>query len=174
MVQMMNLEKPVFKNKQYGPAGGIPLLNSLWEKFDLSLLFLQTGIVKHSGVPSWLMAFAYVCGLIAQIPSVNQNADFSADSPLLKLLLKGKSINQSAFSRFFAKSFQWLKFAVGRMQHSRNTRNPSYPKEMSLPWMTLKLPTLSGKSCLSCAGSLTVPPKTYLVHEPYLHLCGFE
>jgi len=31
-------------------GGGIPLLKSLWEKFDLSLLFLQTGIVKHSGV----------------------------------------------------------------------------------------------------------------------------
>lgn len=112
----MNLQKPIFENKQHGPGGGIPLLKSLWEKFDLSLLFLQTGIVKHSGVSSWLMAFAYICGLIAQKPSVNQNADFTSDSPILKVLLNGNSISQSAFSRFFSKPFEWLRFAVGRIQ----------------------------------------------------------
>jgi hypothetical protein len=36
----MILPKPIFENKQHGPGGGIPLLKSLWEKFDLSLLFL--------------------------------------------------------------------------------------------------------------------------------------
>ena len=53
---MMNLEKPILENKVYGPGGGIPLLKSLWEKFDLSLLFLQTGFQKHSGISAWLMA----------------------------------------------------------------------------------------------------------------------
>jgi len=114
--KMMNLEKPVFENKQYGPGGGIPVLKSLWEKFDLSLLFVQNGIVKHSGVSGWLTAFAYICGLIAQMPSVKQNADFSSDSPILQILLKGQSITQSAYSRFFSKPFQWLKFAVGRVE----------------------------------------------------------
>ncbi|MBF7083009.1 hypothetical protein IT084_08470 [Desulfallas sp. Bu1-1] len=50
------------------------------------------------------MAFAYICGLIAQKPSVNQNADFTSDSPILKVLLEWKSISQSAFSRFFLTS----------------------------------------------------------------------
>ncbi|WP_042315201.1 hypothetical protein [Desulfofarcimen acetoxidans] len=111
----MNLQKPIFENKQHGPGGGIPLLKSLWKKFDLSLLFLQTGIAKHSGVSGWLMALAYICGMIAQKTSVNQNADFASDSPILKVLLKGESISQSAFSSFFSKSFEWLQFAVGRV-----------------------------------------------------------
>lgn len=63
---MMNLEKPIFENKAHDPGGGIPLLKSLWEKFDLSLIFLQTGFQKHSGISAWLIAFAYICGLIAQ------------------------------------------------------------------------------------------------------------
>jgi hypothetical protein len=40
VIQKMILPKPIFENKQHGPGGGIPLLKSLWEKFDLSLLFL--------------------------------------------------------------------------------------------------------------------------------------
>ncbi|PHJ37714.1 hypothetical protein P378_14615 [Desulforamulus profundi] len=54
--------------------------------------------------------------MIAQKPSINQNADFTSDSPILKVLLKGESISQSAFSRFFSKPFDWLQFAVGRIQ----------------------------------------------------------
>jgi len=40
----------------------------------------------YSGIAAWLMAFAYICGLIAQKSSVNQNAEFSKDSPVLELL----------------------------------------------------------------------------------------
>lgn len=72
VVQNDEFRKTVFENKQYGPGGGIPLLKSLWEKFDISLLFLQNGIVKHSGVSGWLLAFAYICGMIAQMPSFFQ------------------------------------------------------------------------------------------------------
>lgn len=115
VIQMMILEKPILENKVYGPGGGIPLLKSLWGKFDLSLLFLQTGFQKHSGISAWLMAFAYICGLIAQRTSVNQNAEFSSDSPVLGFLLKGKTISQSAFSRFFSKPYQWLKLSLARV-----------------------------------------------------------
>jgi len=51
-------------------------LKSLWEKFDLSLLFLQTGIVKHSGISGWLMVFAYICALIAQKLKVKPECKF--------------------------------------------------------------------------------------------------
>ena len=112
---MMKLAKPIFEYKQHGQGGGIPLLKSLWGKLDLSLLFLQSGISKHSGISGWVMAFVYICGLIAKMPSVNKNAQFSTDSPLLKLLLNGKNVSQSAFSRFLSKPFQWLTFAVGRI-----------------------------------------------------------
>ena len=114
---MMKLEKPIIENKAHGPGGGVPLLKSLWEKFDLSLLFPRTGFQKHSGIPAWLMAFVYICGLIAQKASVNQNADFSSDSPALTLLLKGKTVSQSAFSRFFSKPYQWLKLSLARVSN---------------------------------------------------------
>jgi len=112
---MTNLEKPILENKEYGPGGGIPLLKSLWEKFNVSLLFLQTGFQKHSGISAWLMAFAYICGLIAKKTSVNQNAEFSSDSPVLGLLLKGKTVTQPAFSRFLSKPYQWIKFSLARV-----------------------------------------------------------
>jgi hypothetical protein len=38
VILMIRLKKPIFENKDHGPGGGIPLLKSLWEKFDFSLL----------------------------------------------------------------------------------------------------------------------------------------
>jgi hypothetical protein len=112
---MNKLNKPTLENKDHGKGAGIPVLKTIWDLFDLSLLFSQTGIRKHSGIPAWLLAFSYICGLVSNVGSVNQNANFSTESPLLKELLSDKSISQSAFSRFLSKSFEWLKFSQGRL-----------------------------------------------------------
>ncbi|MCL4439810.1 MAG: transposase [Firmicutes bacterium] len=112
---MKQLCKPTFKEKDHGQGAGIPVLKTIWDLFDLSMLFSQTGIRKHSGVPTWLLSFAYICGLINNSSSANQNAKFSGDAPLLLQLLSGKLISQSAFSRFLAKPFEWLKFSLGRL-----------------------------------------------------------
>jgi len=107
-MQMKKLCKPTFKEKDHGQGAGIPVLKTIWDLFDFSLLFSQTGIRKHSGVPTWLLAFAYICGLVHNSSSANQNAKFSADAPFLQQLLCGQLISQSAFSRFLSKPFQWL------------------------------------------------------------------
>lgn len=112
---MKELCKPSFEKKDHGHGAGIPVLKTLWDLFDLSLLFSQTGIRKHSGIPTWLLAFAYICGLINHVDSVNQMAKFSTEAPFLQQLLSGEFISQSAFSRFLAKPFQWLRFSFGRL-----------------------------------------------------------
>jgi len=117
---MTKLNKPTFEDKDHGKGAGIPVLKTIWELFDLSILFSQTGIRKHSGIPAWLLAFAYVCGLVANVGSVNQNSSFSADAPLLQQLLAGKKVSQSAFSRFLSKPFEWLQFSLGRLSRLQN------------------------------------------------------
>ena len=112
---MVHLCKPTFEDKDYGRGAGIPVLKTIWDLFDLSLLFSQTGIRKHSGIVSWILAFAYICGLIGRVGSANENAKFSADAPFLQHLLSGKQITQSAFSRFLSKPVPWLKFSLGRL-----------------------------------------------------------
>ena len=61
------------------------------------------------------MAFAYICGLVNNASSANQNAKFSTEAPFLQQLLSGRLISQSVFSRFLSKPFHWLKFSLGRL-----------------------------------------------------------
>ena len=49
VIPMKKLCKPSFKKKDYGQGAGIPVLKTVWDLFDLSLLFSQTGIRKPSG-----------------------------------------------------------------------------------------------------------------------------
>lgn len=112
---MKKLCKPTFENKKSGNGGGIPALKAIWEIFDLSLLFSQTGIRKHSGIATWLMAFSYICGLIANLGSVNQNAAYVSKSPILQQILSEHVITQCAFSRFLSKPFKWMQFSLGRL-----------------------------------------------------------
>ena len=115
VMRMKKLCKPSFENKKSGNGGGIPTLKAIWELFDLSLLFSQTGIRKHSGMAAWLIAFSYVCGLVANVGSVNRSAAYISGSPVLQQVLSGKVITQSTLSRFLSKSFNWLSFSVGRL-----------------------------------------------------------
>lgn len=122
-VMLVNeLCKPTFENKDYGHGAGIPVLKVIWDLFDFSLLFSQSGIQKHSGLAAWALAFAYICGLIGCADSANQNAKFSEDAPFLKQQLSGRKITQSAFSRFLSKPVSWLAFSLGRI--SRLQENP--------------------------------------------------
>jgi hypothetical protein len=111
----MRLCQPTFEQKQHGLGGGIPALKAIWDLFDLSMLISQCGIRKHAGVPAWILCFAYIAGLVAKSTSTNKVVKFISDSPLFKCLLADESITQSAMSRFFAKSFAWLNFSVGRL-----------------------------------------------------------
>ncbi|MHB1128245.1 MAG: hypothetical protein ACYC2T_15095 [Bacillota bacterium] len=95
VIPIKKLCKPTFKKKDHGQGAGIPVLKTIWDLFDLSILFSQTGIRKHSGVPTWLLAFAYICGLVHNSSSTNQNAKYSADAPFLQQLLSGQLISQS-------------------------------------------------------------------------------
>ena len=125
VISLKNLCKPSFEKKDHGQGAGIPVLKTIWDLFDLSLLFSQSGIRKHSGIATWLLAFAYICGLINHADSASQNAKFSTESPFLRQLLSGEIISQSAFSRFLSKPFQWLRFSLGRLarlQENKDTR----------------------------------------------------
>lgn len=112
---MKKMCEPTFEEKSYGQGGGIPVLKTIWEMFDLSLLFSQLGFQKHSGLAAWQLAFAYICGLVHNTGSTNQNAKFSQETPMLKHLLSGKNVTQCAFSRFLSTPFEWLKFSCGRL-----------------------------------------------------------
>lgn len=112
---MKRLCKPTFESKDHGRGAGIPTIKVIWDLFDLSLLFSQTGIRKHSGIPAYLLAFAYLCGLVDNTSSANKNAKYSTEAPFLQQLLSGQIISQCAFSRFLSKPFQWLQFSLGRL-----------------------------------------------------------
>lgn len=115
VIELKYFSKPEFEEKQHGLGGGILSLKAIWELFDLSLLFSQSGIRKHSGIAAWLLAFSYICGLVANVRSMNQNANYASEAPILKHLLDGQKITQSAFSRLLSKPFDWLKFSRGRL-----------------------------------------------------------
>lgn len=52
----MNLQKPIFENKQHGPGGGIPLLKSLWEKYDSHCSFCRREL---SSIPDIYIKLSY-------------------------------------------------------------------------------------------------------------------
>lgn len=111
----MNLCKPEFEEKDHGKGGGIPALKAIWDWLDLSLLFSQSGIRKHAGFPTWILAFAYICGLMGRASSTNKMVDYLADSPFFRSLLPS-AITQCSLSRFLSKPYDWLSFSLGRLR----------------------------------------------------------
>lgn len=112
---MSTLQKPKFKKLPYSSFGGAPLLLSLWNRFDLSLLLTQSGIFKKSGVTTWKLAFLFVVGLIARCSSCLQIVNFYAKDSLLQAMFGGKAITQSVFSRFMTGAFRWDIFNLKRV-----------------------------------------------------------
>lgn len=105
---------PIFENKKHGAGGGFPVLKAYWERFELSLLYMQ--LDKHSGVPPWILAFVYVCGLLSNVLSVNGIHKVFADSPVLKAITGFTTITQCALSRFAARAADWLNMSFKRMK----------------------------------------------------------
>jgi len=118
------LEKPRFCKLNHGHCAGAPILRTLWDRFDFSLLLMQSGIVKRNGVPSWMLCFMYVIGLVSNCSSVNQMADLAAKDALLTLMFKPFRLAQYTLSRFFTTSFAWESFGekrVERLQEDADT-----------------------------------------------------
>lgn len=112
---MSTLQKPRFKELPYSSFGGAPLLLSLWNRFDFSLLLTQSGIFKKSGLASWNFSFLFVVGLIAECSACLQMVNFYKKDALLQAMFGGKTVTQSAFSRFLTSPFQWSLFNLKRI-----------------------------------------------------------
>lgn len=122
---MARLCKPEFKElSSFSNVGGAPVLRTLWDRFDLSLLLSQSGIFKVRGVATWVLAFLYVVGLINRCPSVNALATFFNTDGLLQRMLGIQRVTQSALSRFLTGFSQWDMFnqkRTARLQEDPDT-----------------------------------------------------
>ena len=105
---MARLCKPGFKElSSFSSVGGAPVLRTLWDRFDFSLLLSQSGIFKVRGVATWVLAFVYVVGLINRCSSVNSLATFFNADSLLQRMTGIQEVTQSALSRFLTGFSQW-------------------------------------------------------------------
>ncbi|PZE22842.1 hypothetical protein [Paenibacillus xerothermodurans] len=105
---MSTLQKPKIKDLNHSECAAAPILNSLWERFDFSLLLAQSGIMKRNGTPSWLICCLYVVGLVTlfrrpESAIGRQRRSAEANVSALKLA-------QYTLSRFFTKDFAWTTF----------------------------------------------------------------
>lgn len=112
---MSALQKPKFKHLNHSECAGAPVLKSLWERFDFSLLLTQSGIMKRNGTPSWLLCFLYVVGLVSHCTSVVQMAKLVDKDALLQVMFQPWKLAQYTLSRFFTKSFAWTTFGKNRV-----------------------------------------------------------
>ncbi|UOF89274.1 transposase [Fodinisporobacter ferrooxydans] len=113
---MSALQKPRFKELNHGECAGAPILKSLWDRFDFSLLLTQSGIMKRSGTPSWLICFLYVVGIVSNCPSVVQIVKLASKDTLLKAMFQPWKFTQSTLSRFFTNGFAWMTFGKKRVE----------------------------------------------------------
>lgn len=121
---MSTLKKLKFKKLSFSSFGGAPLLLTLWNHFDFSLLLTQSGIIKKRGVPTWKLAFLFVVGLMSRCGSCLKIVDYYNKESLLQKILN-ENITQSVFSRFMVSTFQWNLFNLKRMakfQEEEETR----------------------------------------------------
>jgi hypothetical protein len=122
---MSALQKPIFIELNHSECAGALILRSMWDRFDFSLLLTQSGIMKRSGTPSWLICFLYVIGLVANCSSVVQMAQLADKDALLKVMFQPWELAQYTLSRFFTNGFAWTTFGkkrVGRLQQDSSTQ----------------------------------------------------
>lgn len=122
---MKTLQKPKFRELSLSECAGAPILRTLWERFDISLLLTQSGMLKRSGTPSWLLCFLYVVGLISNCSSVVQMADMAQKDSILKAMFKPWKLAQYTMSRFFTNGFAWKTFSkkrIERLQQDEQTQ----------------------------------------------------
>lgn len=113
---MLALQKPRFTELNHSECAGAPVLKSLWDRFDFSLLLAQSGMIKRSGAPSWLICFLYVVGLVSNSPSVVQMAQLAHKDALLRVMFQSWKLTQYTLSRFFTSGFAWTTFGKKRVQ----------------------------------------------------------
>jgi hypothetical protein len=121
---MISLEQPKFRNLSQGECAGAPILRKLWDRFDFSFLLTQSGIFKVRGVPTWIVAFLYVVGLIAQCSSVLQMSKLAKKDALLQPMFQQWNLAQHTLSRFLTSQFNWSLFGhkrVSRLQQDPET-----------------------------------------------------
>lgn len=122
---MTRLCKPGFKElSSFSSVGGAPVLRTLWDRFDFSLLLSQSGIFKVRGAATWVLAFVYVIGLINRCSSVNSLATFFNADSLLQHMTGIQKVTQSALSRFLTGFSQWDMFnqkRTARLQEDPDT-----------------------------------------------------
>jgi hypothetical protein len=119
---MNALQKPKFKDLSHGECAGAPILKTLWDRFDFSLLLTQSGMFKRCGTPTWLICFLYVVGLVSNCSSVSQIADLAEKDALLNIMFKPWKLAQYTLSRFLSASFAWRTFGKKRVE--RLQRDP--------------------------------------------------
>ena len=112
---MKTLEKPKFRDLPQGECAGAPILRKLWDRFDFSFLLTQSGINKQRGVPTWLLSFMYVMGLVARCSSVLDMSKLAGKDQLLKPMFGHWQIAQHTLSRFLTASYDWSLFGRKRM-----------------------------------------------------------
>ncbi|QSO46933.1 hypothetical protein [Alicyclobacillus mengziensis] len=112
---MARLCKPEFKElSSFSNIGGAPVLRTLWDRFDISLLLSRSGIFKVRGIATWVLAFVYVVGLIQRCQSVNSLASFFNKDSLLQHMTGIQHVTQSTLSRFLTGFYQWDMFNQNR------------------------------------------------------------
>lgn len=119
------LEKPRFRKLSISECAGAPILRTLWDQFDFSLLLTQSGISKRNGTPPWMLCFLYVIGLSSGCTAVSQMAELAAKDALLIEMFKPYKLAQYTLSRLFIKPFAWRTFGkkrVERLQQDTDTR----------------------------------------------------
>jgi hypothetical protein len=119
---MKTLAKPNFRNLDQGECAGAPILRKLWDRFDFSFLLTQSGIFKVRGTPTWIIAFLYVIGLMAQCTSVLHMSKLASKDALLKPMLQQWKLKQHTLSRFLTSKFDWSLF--GRKRVARLQQDP--------------------------------------------------
>ena len=98
---MKTLEKPRFRDLPQGECAEAPILRKLWDHFDFSYLLTQSGIFKQRGVPTWLLSFMYVMGLIAQCSSRTRYVKTSGKRCITKAYVYSLADSAAHFKSFF-------------------------------------------------------------------------
>lgn len=73
-------------------------------------------VCKERGVPTWILSFLYVLGLVAQKSPVLQTVKMAAKDALLKPMFAAHSISQYNMSRFFTGDCDWSLFGQKRIE----------------------------------------------------------
>ncbi|QUH26096.1 hypothetical protein HZR23_10350 [Serpentinicella alkaliphila] len=155
----MTLGKPKYRNLQQGNGGGTPVLKAIWDKFDFSLLLTQSGIVKRNGVPTWLIAFAYVVGLIANKNSVSRISDYATKDSLLQPMFRNLKMAHIPLAAFLQLIIIGVYLVLKEYKDYNKKKKLHLLKEMLLYLMIQRWLMPMERKSLSFVGYMIAPLK---------------